>query len=370
MKKLLALSFVFLLHSKAADAQLSSVAQAIYDSCNVYNPLNVSYAINNGVQVISTPDSSSFYLQWFPPGAIPNSTPLIVTLHGSKGNAFNEFKSWHTSALSHNCGIIALQYNKYTNVFNYLIGYFHDDTIYNYLDAALMNIAYPSNKALLHGFSLGSARTYAVIYNDIQSGKNYFCTTISNAGKIDLTYPLYNSINGIQNVFIGKHWNLFCGPPEPPYTGGACDGLNFTQNWLISKGAIVDIYIQDSLLGHNGFQQTISEPYKDTMLNKYLECYNGSSSVNLNLTQAHKSIFYPNPFYKNTCFQTNYLLEAATLSIYNVFGQQVKQFQNINGTTFTFNRDNLPNGIYFIQLSQALKVIYTDKLILEGGQKE
>lgn len=352
-----------LLSFGSSKAQLSSAAQAIYDSCNVHNPGNVSYALTNGVQVLLTTDSSTFYLQWFPTGATPNTTPLLVTLHGSKGNAFNEFKNWHTTLQLHNCGIIALQYNKYTDIYDYSNGYFHDDSIYSYIDSALTKINYPSNKALLHGFSLGSARTYAVIYNDIQSGKNYFCTTISNAGKIDLTYPLYNYINSIPNVFLGKHWNLFCGPPEPPYTGGACDGLDFTQTWLQGKGAIVDIYIQDSLLGHNGFNIPSSAAYRDTMVIKYLECYNGISSVNENALQKQISI-YPNPFSTKTILQSDIYLTNATLTLYNVYGQAVKQIKNISGQTINLLRDDLRIGIYFLHLTQDEKTIAKEKLII------
>lgn len=363
MKKILLPAIILLLSIENSSAQLSVAAQTIYDSCNVHNPGNVSYALTNGVQVISTPDSSTFYLQWFPTGATPNTTPLLVTLHGSKGNAFNEFKNWHTTLQLHNCGIIALQYNKYTDIYDFSNGYFHDDSIYSYIDSALTKINYPSNKALLHGFSLGSARTYAVIYNDIQSGKNYFCTTISNAGKIDLTYPFYSFINTIPNVFLGKHWNLFCGPPEPPYTGGACDGQDFTQTWLQSKGAIVDIYIQDSLLGHNGFNIPSSSSYRDTMINKYLECYNNVSAIHEN-TKLNKTTVFPNPFSSQTTLQSNNYLSNATLTIYDIYGQAVRQINNISGQTINLQRDDLKIGLYFLHLTQDNKLIETEELII------
>lgn len=363
MKRLVLSTVILLLSIVHGKAQLSTAAQKIYDSCNVHNPGNVSYALTNGVQVISTPDSSTFYLQWFPTGATPNTSPLLVTLHGSKGNAFNEFKNWHTILQLNNCGIIALQYNKYTDIFDYLNGYFHDDSIYNYIDSALTRISYPSNKALLHGFSLGSARTYAVIFNDIQSGKNYFCTTISNAGKIDLTYPLYNSINAIPNVFLGKHWNLFCGPPEPPYTGGACAGLDFTQTWLQSKGAIVDIYIQDSLLGHNGFNIPSSAAYRDTMVKKYLECYNGTSSIIENNLQ-NKLFISPNPFSTQTTLHSDIFLDNTTLTLFNVYGQALKTIKNVSGHLINLHRDDLGIGIYFLHLTQEKKTIAVKKIII------
>jgi hypothetical protein len=352
--KYIGVTIILLMFSvRNTNAQLSPIAQAIYDSCIANTPANVTYALSNGAQIISTPDQNSFYLQWFPAGAIPSQTPLVVTLHGSKGNAFNEFKSWHSAAQSHHCGVIAIQYNKYTNILDYANGYFHDDTIYSYIDSALTRIAYASQRALLHGFSLGSARTYAVIYNDMQSGKNYFCTTISNAGKIDLTYPLYAQLDTKTNVFAGKHWNLFCGPPEPPIIGGACDGLDFTQTWLKSKGAIVDIYIQDSLLGHNGFQQAASEHYKDTMLNIYLNCFNGATSIQRNHLEVNNATIYPNPFSLYTTVNINEKLENATVVVYNVLGEEVKTEKNISGSSFVFNRDQLANGFYFIYIMQG-----------------
>ncbi|MFZ5552782.1 MAG: T9SS type A sorting domain-containing protein [Bacteroidota bacterium] len=345
-------------------AQLSGGAQVLYDSAYAQDPSLVNYATTNGAQVLSTPDSNSFYLKWFPTGAIPNATPLIVTLHGSQCNAFMEFKSWHPQAELHGCGIIALQWYRYNN--NPPYDYFPDDTLYNYIDSVLTNISYPSGKALLHGFSRGSARSYAMIFYDIQSANNYFCTTVSNAGYVDLGYPLYDSINdGVYglNFFAGKHWNLFCGPPEPPIAGGACDGLNFTQTWLQNQGAAVDIYIQDSSLGHNGFQLPSSFAYKDTMLSKYLECYNGINSVYENPNENKLSVF-PNPFSSQTTIQLNKLLENATLTVYNVFGQEIKQVKNITGQEIIFNRDNLPGGFYFINLTQGDKIIAADKLVI------
>ncbi|MBI3500233.1 MAG: T9SS type A sorting domain-containing protein [Bacteroidetes bacterium] len=60
---------------------------------------------------------------------------------------------------------------------------------------------------------------------------------------------------------------------------------------------------------------------------------------------------YPNPFNSSTTLQTNYNFKDATLTVYNSFGQTVAQIKNINGQTITFNRDNLPSGIYFLRLT-------------------
>ncbi|OFY85440.1 MAG: hypothetical protein A3F72_21735 [Bacteroidetes bacterium RIFCSPLOWO2_12_FULL_35_15] len=341
-------------------AQLPAAAQILYDSAYAQDPALVNFASTNGAQILATPDGNSFYIKWFPAGSIPGTSPLIVSLHGSDCNAFMEFKSWYPQAQLHGCGIIALQWNRYNpNPYDY----FPDDTLYSYIDSALTRINNPPYKALLHGFSRGSARSYAIIFNDIQSGNNYFCTTISNSGDADNGYPLYDSINNGfygPNVFAGKHWNLFCGGND---TIVGCIKMTNTKTWLQSQGAIVDIFIQDPLLDHNGFQLPSSFAYKDSILNNYLQCYNEAVSVDEVVTEKAVSIF-PNPFSSQTTFHTNSLFKEETLTVYNYFGQTVMQIKNINGQTVTLHRDNLASGLYVVRLTQDNKLIATDKLVI------
>jgi hypothetical protein len=73
---------------------------------------------------------------------------------------------------------------------------------------------------------------------------------------------------------------------------------------------------------------------------------------------------FPNPFSTQTTIQTDNLLHNETLTVYNCFGQKVREITNISGNTSTLYRDNLPNGFYFIQLTQDNKQIETKKLII------
>ena len=344
-------------------AQLSGQSQVLYDSAYAQDPGLVNFAIANGAEILATPDNNSFYVKWFPTATVPNTNPVVVTLHGSGGNAFMEFHSWFDQANLHGCGIIALQWNRYnpTPPFDY----FPDDTLYSYIDSALTEVSYPSNSALLHGFSRGSARSYALIFNDIQSGNNYFCTTISNAGKADPGYPLYNAINSGaygSNVFAGKRWNLFCGPPDPPEMGAPCDGMTSTKAWLEGQGATVDSYIQDPALGHNGLQLPSSFAYKDSILDKYLECYNSASIFTQEQENAMK--IYPNPFSSHTTLWTAGEYQNAALTLYNLSGLKVKQLTDISGQTITIHRDNLPSGIYFLNLTENGEIVAVEKLVI------
>jgi hypothetical protein len=73
---------------------------------------------------------------------------------------------------------------------------------------------------------------------------------------------------------------------------------------------------------------------------------------------------YPNPFSAQTVLKSNDYLSNATLTVYNSFGQTVREIKNISGNTITLNRDKLPAGLYFIRLEQDNKQIEIKKIII------
>ncbi|MCG3165302.1 MAG: hypothetical protein POELPBGB_01064 [Bacteroidia bacterium] len=82
------------------------------------------------------------------------------------------------------------------------------------------------------------------------------------------------------------------------------------------------------------------------------------------ITQYSDIKFFPNPFTTQTVLQTDRHLQDATLTLYNSLGQQVRQVSNISGLTATLHRDNLPSGLYYLQLTQDNQTIATDKLVI------
>ena len=81
---------------------------------------------------------------------------------------------------------------------------------------------------------------------------------------------------------------------------------------------------------------------------------------------SNKDIFsiFPNPFIYSTTIQTIDNLKNATLTIGNLYGQTLKQIHNISGQTISLSRDNLPNGMYFIRLTEENKIIAVNRLII------
>ena len=73
---------------------------------------------------------------------------------------------------------------------------------------------------------------------------------------------------------------------------------------------------------------------------------------------------FPNPFISLTTIEIHGNLKNASLTIYDSYGQFVKQVKNIWGQTVSLYRDNLPSGLYFIRLTEENTVIATKKLII------
>ncbi|NVO04210.1 MAG: T9SS type A sorting domain-containing protein, partial [Bacteroidetes bacterium] len=99
-------------------------------------------------------------------------------------------------------------------------------------------------------------------------------------------------------------------------------------------------------------------------------CLDTSLCVNVNTVgivetaKNNQLAIYPNPFSSQTVLQTDNIVKNATLTVYNSFGQIVKQIKNISGQTIIFHRDNLSSGLYFIQLTEENTIIILNKLVI------
>jgi alpha-tubulin suppressor-like RCC1 family protein len=76
---------------------------------------------------------------------------------------------------------------------------------------------------------------------------------------------------------------------------------------------------------------------------------------------------FPNPMSDFAILQTENIFTDATLTIYNTQGQPVKQIKNISGQSLDLHRENLPDGMYFVELIEGEKIIKTGKLIITSN---
>ena len=82
------------------------------------------------------------------------------------------------------------------------------------------------------------------------------------------------------------------------------------------------------------------------------------SSNNTNIT------FSPNPFSEKLIIESDIGLNDATLRLYNLLGQNVKEVKQLSGHRFVLYRDLLEAGIYFIVLNEGDKIITRKKIMI------
>ncbi len=74
---------------------------------------------------------------------------------------------------------------------------------------------------------------------------------------------------------------------------------------------------------------------------------------------------FPNPSSSDATLHSSTSFTNASLTIYNIYGQQVKQLNHLTGQSVTLHRDHLASGLYFIRLTENFKTLAVEKLVIE-----
>ena len=89
-----------------------------------------------------------------------------------------------------------------------------------------------------------------------------------------------------------------------------------------------------------------------------------SSNIPLSTTENNSINIWPNPFSEQTIVNSNIELKNAVLTLYSALGQIVLQKENIEGRSIIIDRDNLPNGLYWLNIRQNGQTLTNQKLII------
>ncbi|HZV70686.1 MAG TPA: T9SS type A sorting domain-containing protein [Saprospiraceae bacterium] len=73
---------------------------------------------------------------------------------------------------------------------------------------------------------------------------------------------------------------------------------------------------------------------------------------------------YPNPFSTETKVQSETPFRDLTIKIFDIRGQVVRQIEHQSGNEISLQRDDLSEGIYFVQLVEENKIIEMRRLIV------
>lgn len=157
---------------------------------------------------------------------------------------------------------------------------------------------------------------------------------------------------------------------HPLITTGTSDGWiqsSFCWQWYLPVNPDTIISNPDSLLIRFTFMaDSIADNSEGWMIDDIV-----TSSAGLEMCSGTKESYdkervtvSPNPFSTQAILQTEKTFKNATLNICNSLGQPIRQVKNISGQLIILNRDNLPGGLYFLQLTQDKKILKTVKVII------
>ena len=211
-------------------------------------------AARQAPEVFATSDQQSFFVAWKAPGS--NPTHWIVSLHGSRGFATDDFALWHPALAGREVGFLALQW--WLGSDDAPRAYLAPLQIYRELDLALQRLGVAPGRAMLHGFSRGSANAYAVAAIDAGRGRRYFSLAVASSGGVATDYPPTRAIlSGAygDRPLRGTRWVTAAGARDPDPERDGIPAMRRTAAWLEAQGAAVVERIEDPAEGHGALQR-------------------------------------------------------------------------------------------------------------------
>jgi predicted esterase len=136
--------------------------------------------------------------------------------------------------------------------------YYTPQQIYREIDLVLKKLGAQTNSVMLHGFSRGSANSYAVVALDAGRGKHYFSLAVASSGGVGLDYPPTRAIlDGSygEHPLKGTRWVTAAGAHDPHPDRDGIAGMKRAAAWLKEQDATVLESIEDPDGGHGALQR-------------------------------------------------------------------------------------------------------------------
>ncbi len=217
--------------------------------------------------------------------------------------------------------------------------------------------------------------------------------TYEDSNRVYLYNSYYNQFTVLYdfNKLAGESWTMKIDTSDilitvnstgmETYNGTPHKVLNITSEDYAFDGKIIqhfghtsgphpDVFYHCQHIAVDGLYYTGLRCYEDSIIGfinfgLVPDCY--VSSID-EIQQNHNQVqILPNPFTAEATISTGYAFQNATLTVYNTLGQAIKQIPNISGTTIVLQRDNLPSGLYLLQLSQDNKTLVSSKIVITNN---
>jgi hypothetical protein len=198
--------------------------------------------------ILPTSDGKSFLVVW---KTETKPKRWIVSLHGSEGFATDDLAIWHPHLKGRDVGIVCVQW--WFGSGDKIASYYTPEQIYREIDNALQRIGVEPGTAMLHGFSRGSANSYAVMALDAGQGRQFFKLAVASSGGVGLDYPPTQAILAGKygkDALKGTRWITSAGSRDPHPDRDGIAGMRRAAAWLKEQGAIVIEAVEDPDQGH------------------------------------------------------------------------------------------------------------------------
>ncbi len=203
-------------------------------------------------EVRATSDGRSFALVW---KSSPSPKRWIASLHGAgkpaKGFAADELAIWQPHLKGRDVGIVCLQW--WLGTGDMIRDFLTPEDINREFDRVLSSVGAKPGAVMLHGFSRGSANTYAVAALDAGRGKKWFSLAVASSGGVGLDYPPTRALLAGEygdRPLNGTRWITAAGVRDPQPDRDGIPGMKRTAEWLKEQGATVVFSIEDNTSGH------------------------------------------------------------------------------------------------------------------------
>jgi hypothetical protein len=257
------------------------------------------------------------------------------------------------------------------------------DSAYTGTNAILTDTinSYPANDT--SSFVLTIRNTYTTSCKTCMAfWHKYDMDTIGDKGIIEGSYDGGNSWVELNDTFtISSSSSMFSWNNDvhqingnytthEPIIKGKSDGWiqsSFCWQWYIPVRVDTVVLNPDSLLIRFTFiSDSVIKNKEGWMIDNIVSSaadWSECSGIKENSRETDFSVF-PNPFSLQAIVKPTVPLKKAVVTVYNSFGQTVKQMNDISGETTVVSRDNLPAGLYFISIREKNKIYTTQKLLI------
>jgi hypothetical protein len=205
-------------------------------------------------EILPASDAKSFVVVWKP---VQSPKRWIVSLHGTKGFATDDLAIWHPHLKGRDAGLVCLQWWLGSDD-STTSAYYTPPQIYHEIEIVLKKLGANPGSVMLHGFSRGSANSYAVAALDAGRGGHYFSLAVASSGGVAVNYPPTRAILDGEygpRPLQGTRWITVAGGRDANPDRDGIPGMKRTAEWLKEQGAEVLLRIEDPGEGHGALQR-------------------------------------------------------------------------------------------------------------------